>query len=942
MNAASRRPLLLQRFRGRSARRWACGLIAAVSLTGCSRQFWRQQADRDVYDAVGERLDDPRWAVPRVDITPDPRSRFFDPYNPDKPPLPPDDPRAHCYMHWVDGWEGYKGWHQFGDLMSVENPQWLAPFGLSSNMIDPETGQYVGQLPAIENLTLDGAVELAQIHSRQYQTQLENLYLAALDVTFQRFQFGVRYLGAFGEPGAAFTSRITPDGIDVNDGVSGSSEFGVSQLLPTGAQWAVEFTNNTLWLFSGGNQTSSASVLSYSLTQPLWQGAGRKVVMEALTLAERQLLYAARDLARFRQELFTNVVADAGAISFLGLLQTRQQILNQEANLMRLQDQMYALMSNAERGRLFSSAALPAVFNPADPDIPETPAYLLNLPPELQGLLIYDPFDQRLRWRAVQQPGRQEGMMAADDLMTLEQATLLQQLNDDPAYQEAIQSLIRQVRNPVTSLDVLQILTNYNNAQNQLRNAERSYQDNLDAYKILLGLPPTIPVTLDTSLLKQFELIDPILQSLEKEADTGFSAIWGSAIPALALGADPDEPLPPLDPDRVRNVADQFDGLVRRVRSEILDLIEDEIEIVRDLIPGRLLELEPEEQERLETDFERDQRIFDGARRDFELIESQIDDFREQLRAARFEPGRLQDIQRNIKFLQEDLVRTIRTLTVIQVGLRAEMIELNDFDMTEEVCIAQAMSNRVDLMNARGAVMDARRQVEVAANRLQASMALIAEGNFGTSDPNNPFSFNGDNSQIRFGVRFKAPLDQIAERNNYRAVLINYQRQKRTYMLFEDTVKQEVRRALRGLIVQRRNLETSRGAIRRAALQYDATNEQTNDPARAAQTANTGGLQGQNVLQALNSILNAQNQLLSNWIDYERNRLNIYRDMGTMEIGPDGLWDDPFYRDTSNASNRPQTPFVVPPAPAAPGDSGDGWGRDGDGLGAPELGPLPF
>jgi hypothetical protein len=114
------------------AGRLAAAVLALVPLPGCSRGFWRQQADQDSYQAIAEHIVDPRWAVPRFDLTPDPRSRFFDPYDPDAAPLPPDDPAAHVYMHWVDGWEGYKGWHKFGDLMSVENPQWLANFGIST------------------------------------------------------------------------------------------------------------------------------------------------------------------------------------------------------------------------------------------------------------------------------------------------------------------------------------------------------------------------------------------------------------------------------------------------------------------------------------------------------------------------------------------------------------------------------------------------------------------------------------------------------------------------------------------------------------------------------------------------------------------------------------------------------------------------------------------
>jgi len=81
-----------------------------------------------------------------------------------------------------------------------------------------------------------------------------------------------------------------------------------------------------------------------------------------------------------------------------------------------------------------------------------------------------------------------------------------------------------------------------------------------------------------------------------------------------------------------------------------------------------------------------------------------------------------------------------------------------------------------------------------------------------TANPQNPLSFDTDEAEFSFGVQFRAPLDQIAEQNAYRTSLINYQRARRSYMLFEDQVKQQVRRALRAMLVAERNLETARGA----------------------------------------------------------------------------------------------------------------------------------
>ena len=68
-------------------------LICAVVLTlpgvmGCSRTDYRLRADREAYELIAEKSFDPRWQVENVDIAPDPRSRFYDPYDPDESPIP--------------------------------------------------------------------------------------------------------------------------------------------------------------------------------------------------------------------------------------------------------------------------------------------------------------------------------------------------------------------------------------------------------------------------------------------------------------------------------------------------------------------------------------------------------------------------------------------------------------------------------------------------------------------------------------------------------------------------------------------------------------------------------------------------------------------------------------------------------------------------------------
>ena len=236
--------------------------------------------------------------------------------------------------------------------------------------------------------------------------------------------------------------------------------------------------------------------------------------------------------------------------------------------------------------------------------------------------------------------------------------------------------------------------------------------------------------------------------------------------------------------------------------------------------------------------------------------------------------------------LREDLLQIAQSLQVVQAGLRVEVIALNKFvlhgrddipDIDEVVRIG--LQNRHDLMNARAAVMDDRRQVEVRANALMSVMNLGASG---TVDPD-----GGRNDGVDFTVEFKAPLDQLEERNAYREAQVEYQRERRTYMLLEDRVKQEIRRSWRQLRVSEQRLEIDRQTVRIAALLYDNA---------ALDATGPGQNNSLSLLNALDSVLRAQNDLVGDWITYETNRLNIFRDMGIMQIDSTGVWEDDFYQ----------------------------------------------
>src|SRR5437773_3561867 len=70
-------------------------IIAVVAGLGCTRRFYRNQADREVAGVLAEKDVVPDWKIENFPgAYPDGRARFADPSNPDRPPMPPDDPAA--------------------------------------------------------------------------------------------------------------------------------------------------------------------------------------------------------------------------------------------------------------------------------------------------------------------------------------------------------------------------------------------------------------------------------------------------------------------------------------------------------------------------------------------------------------------------------------------------------------------------------------------------------------------------------------------------------------------------------------------------------------------------------------------------------------------------------------------------------------------------------
>ena len=349
-------------------------LLLALIVGGCSRSYYRKQADKEVYGAVQEKNQDDRRKLKAFNVDPPKESRLHDATNRDKPPPPPDDPKSHELLKQVNGMKGARVWEKRGGPVPVDQGQWR---------------QYLptnGAGSVVLNLT--NTVRVALNNSRTYQQEKEDLFLSALDVTLERFRLDAQYALGGGLYDTITDRHWAGNKDQIASKVTGatkSAKGSASKVTAMGGELVLGIANEITWNLRGSGQDTFASVINFSVTQPLLRGAGRAKILEKLTLSERRLLANVRQMCQYQQGFFvelitgrtggdgparTGVVGGTGlgviagtptgrtgapdVSGYLGLIQERQLVVNQEANVAALRQSHAQLQSAFEAGRLTS------------------------------------------------------------------------------------------------------------------------------------------------------------------------------------------------------------------------------------------------------------------------------------------------------------------------------------------------------------------------------------------------------------------------------------------------------------------------------------------------------------------------------------------------------------------------------------------------------------
>jgi len=748
---------------------------------------------------MAERNVDPRWHVTDYSVEIDPRSRYFDPCDPDHPPMPQDDPASHQYMRLVDGKKGWKHWYDNGQRKELENPVWRE---MLADYVDVNDSGTV-------KLSVDSAVQLAYVHSPSHQRQLETLYLSALDVTAERFRLDTQFFGGYGANyDHTNANGFENDQLTVGRPSVGNPALQARRKLAGAGELLVGFANSFVFEFTGSDTSFAASVASFSLIQPLLRGAGRDIALEQLTLVERALLANLRAYHQYRQGFFTQVT-----IGELGV-------------------------AGPQRG---GGSTIIAGFSGQG------------------GVGGYIGLLQQLQRKR-----------NTEDNLSLQERTLERLA----AFQE------------IGVIDLVQVDQFHQSIQNERANLlqiHNSYELSLDSYKTsTLGLPPDLPVELDDSLVRQFQLVASEATRLEDAIVELQDRLGTLSDYEGMLRAD-------VGIETIRRIlADTFQ-LAEPIQRQ-LDKVEPDIERMDEKVPVRERGMTDKQRREFQQDRERLRVKLTELKGKFEAAKPELtallDGLAEETKDA--------TVDFTVKSLRQ-LLSIVQDSMLVQARARLETVSVETIALDAREAFTTALAQRMDFMNGRAALVDRWRSIQVSADALQSALNVTVNGELSTTR-NNAVNLRDSSRNLRLGLEFDAPFTRLLERNNYRQSLINYQQDRRNFIQSHDALHLGLRGLLRQIEQLRRDLEIQRRAVTIAIRRVDMTRAAFYAPVRPPQPgqrpAQFGPTAATNLLTALAALRNTQNNFMGVWLNFYAARMRLARELGTMKLDQDGHWMD--------------------------------------------------
>ena len=210
-----------------------------------------------------------------------------------------------------------------------------------------------------------------------------------------------------------------------------------------------------------------------------------------------------------------------------------------------------------------------------------------------------------------------------------------------------------------------------------------------------------------------------------------------------------------------------------------------------------------------------------------------------------------------------------------------EEMGISEIEFTLEESVETALLQRLDLYNSADSIDDALRVVHLAAEGLGPQLNLTGSSNVASREESDFSSLQFNRGSYSLGFDADLPLDRKTQRNNYRRALMALEQQQREYEEYMDSIKFAVRSAYRRLQetadrykIEKNSLDLAEERVEMNKVLLDA-----------------GRVTTRILLLSQDSLLEAQNNVTRALRDHLDAKFRFYRDVGIMQVRPDGMWE---------------------------------------------------
>jgi len=191
-------------------------------------------------------------------------------------------------------------------------------------------------------LTILDALQISARSSRDYQAAKEKVFTVALDLDLERNDFRNTFAGML-------SGLLNHDrgGDEPVTGTHGEADASIRRTLKSGIELTTAIALDLVKLLTQDRASSFGITADATISIPLLRGAGRMIVAEPLTQAERNVVYAIYEFERFKKTFAVRVAND-----YLSVLQQLQEVANEEESYKRLIASARRTRRLADAGRI--------------------------------------------------------------------------------------------------------------------------------------------------------------------------------------------------------------------------------------------------------------------------------------------------------------------------------------------------------------------------------------------------------------------------------------------------------------------------------------------------------------------------------------------------------------------------------------------------------------